>query len=234
MTKIKTVSAAILSEQKKNGTFDSAYFYLGEGFAGEFQIDEVQPLTRTKEDGTTVEYSHKVLGTSPRGTVGIHGSLMAKSLLIKKEKISDLVKVDNAVNGVKDVWYIDDIEALCGGKYKDLYPTNAEGEFEDYEYPESLNIVGAAVFKNSFGETDHPHILLFKYPFYPMLLAHHRKIVGDDKARMSYEQARYYTELPVGKRPEGIPDDYVLSVSEEMKKDPAKWSFRLIFEDPRV
>ena len=224
----KTVSGATLNAQ--SDSFRTAFFVLKDGFSGPFKDIDVKEITRT-ENGAKKVIGHKIIGANKNGKSSIHGALIANSFIVSDEEWKEISKLSLVKDGFPGAFWYDDVSAVATHTYEELYSRGEDGNYSGYEYPEQLEILGAAVFESQEG--GFPQVPLFMYPGYKILRAHHRKILGDDTARLGYWDAVAYCELKGADRPKGLKAGFKFEVANAIKNNPRKWTFRLIIKDPR-
>lgn len=219
----KVVSGSVLSTQKESNYFSDPYFSLREGFTEKIKILDVEALTKRGED---TPYAHRVIVKGAKGTFGLHAGLLAKAILIKDTKsLKDVVTVKD---GIKSIWYADDVQAL-GTPFSELYERDADGGYKDFTYPDEMEIVGAYVFP-AHGDEDHPQVGLRNYPLYSVIKRHHAKITDD---YITFDEIEAYCNANGDARPEGLPAGFKFELPEGAKWQMNLWNFRLIIKDWR-
>ena len=224
----RTVSGATLNTQ--SDSFRTAFFVLKEGFNSPFADIKSHEITRT-ENGVKKVIANKITGINKTGKSSIHGALLANSFIVSDEEWSKISKLGLVKKDFPGVFWYDDVAAIATSLYEEVYPKDDDGKYLDYEYPEQLEILGAAVFEAQEG--GFPQVPLFLYPNFKILRAYHRKILGDDTARLKYWDAVAYCELKGADRPKGLKAGFKFEVANAIKNNPRKWTFRLIIKDPR-
>ena len=206
------------------------YFSLREGFDGAFQVREVLPIKKII-DKEEVEANYRVVGRGGNGASSLHGSLLRQSFVATTEEFRKVKARKLVKKGFKATWWYDDVQMVVGTRLVDILERDKDGEFKDFEYPEEIKILGAAVFTAQAG--DFPMVPLFRYPGYNILTKYHRKLMASETARPNYAECVMYSELTGDARPKGLTDDFKFEVADTYKEDPTKWVFRLIIEDWR-
>ena len=223
-----TLSGATLNAQADS--FRTPFFVLKSGFNGEFKDISVEEITRS-EKGVKKVIGHKLVGSNKNGKSSIHGALIANSFIVSDEEWKEISKLKLVRSEFPGAFWYEDVSVIAVHTYEELYPRDENGDYTDYEYPGKLEILGAAVFESQEGGS--PQVPLFMYPGFKILRAHHRKILGDDTARLGYWDAVGYAELEGDERPKGLAKDFKFEIPDTVKNNPRKWTFRLIIKDPR-
>lgn len=218
----RKVDSVVLEKQREEGQFNEARFALRAGFAGEYEVVEVSDLKRRGEDEA---YSHQIITRSKLGSSALHGSMVAKAILVKDA--SELSKLKTVKDGVKNVWYVEDVVPMMGKLFHHVFEFDAKGRALDFEYPEKMEILGAYVFRSKEG--DHPQVAMNKYPMMSLLVKHHKE---RSESYLTWDDARRYVAATGKDRPVGLPDDYKLELpSDDAAWDMGNWTYRLIIKD---
>ncbi len=222
----RTITSATLEAQ--SSSFRTPFFVLKPGFEGDFAVQDIKDIEVVKEGNKEV-VGHRIIGSNKNGKSSIHGALIANSFIVDTKTFNKIKELDT----IKDTafcWKFDEVSAIAAHTFEEVYEKDDDGNYKDFEYPEKLKILGAAIFPAQ-EDDEEPMVPLFMYPGYKLLRNHHRKVMGDKNARLGYWDAVSYLDAkePIA----GLKDGFKFEVSDEIRKNPKKWVFRLIIKDPR-
>jgi hypothetical protein len=167
MSNLKSLAASVIQAMKDRKMLRTDGFSLHAGFTGSYQVNRVE-ATASKSEGSDDNF--RLHTSSSTGSHSLPGFMIVNAFIVPKNVAmpTEFVKSDRP-----NCFFYEqssDLIRQCTRMHQ------AFGQ-DGFDFPDSLEIVGAMVQKDSSGE--HPYVPLRRYPFYSTLLSFHKTKVAD-------------------------------------------------------
>lgn len=215
----RQIKSEIIESMRENGWLQADWFQLKNGFNTTYEVKNVRD---TKSRGSKVVDSFTLECKSELGHANISGSAFANA------RVLDNAAIDaESVAEFDGVYNEEDIQDSINNAIR-MNSRFEEGE--EYSIPKKIKIVGVGV---RMGEDGNPEVPMSRYEHYQKVLAHHRKVVGDDEAFMRREEFADYLAATGDDRPAGVPETATkMQLPKGIKADdPRNWRTTLLLAD---